>query len=182
MADAKVEFTVGSISFVGEGDGMVTNIVSLGLMVRGADCPLILAVDPDGEAVGVAHASWRGTVGRIASKLISTLVDRFRVEAGNVIACICPSAGPCCYEVGPEVRDVAIEGIGQRAEQFFLNRDGKLHFDLWAANRDELTQAGLRPENIHHSGLCTICNNDRFPSYRAEGSSAGRFIAVVGIG
>jgi len=166
---------------VGEGDGMVTNISSLGLMVRSADCPLILAVDSVGGAIGAAHASWRGTVGRIASELIVTMVSRFGVRPDGVVACICPSAGPCCYEVGPEVRDAAVGGIGRYAERFFERRGGRLYFDLWSANSDELARAGVAPRNIHVSGQCTICNNDRFCSHRVEGDAAGRFAAVIGV-
>ncbi len=166
---------------VGDGDGMVTNANSLGLMICGADCPLILAAEPVSRSIAVAHASWRGTAGRIASKLIAALVGRFAARSENVIACIGPSAGPCCYQVGQDVRIAAIEGIGQHAERFFLRRDGRLYFDLWSANSDELTRAGVRRENIYLSDECTICNSDRFPSYRAEGESAGRFAAVIAI-
>ena len=166
---------------VGAADAMVTDVRSLGLMVRSADCPLILAVDPVRRAIGVGHASWRSTVSRIASKLVETLADRFGVRPGDVIACICPSAGPCCYEVGPEVRTAAINGIGAHAEQFFPQRGGKLYFDLWAANREQLIRGGVRPENIHIARECTICHNAHFPSYRAEGEAAGRFAAVLAL-
>ncbi len=160
---------------------MVTNVASLGLVMFSADCPLILAADPAGRAIGLAHASWRATVGRIASRLIARLSDDFHVSPENVVACISPSAGPCCYEVGPDVRQSALEGIGRDAERFFIERDGKTYFDLWSANIDELARAGVRRPNTHLSHQCTICNNERFPSYRAEGDTAGRFAAVLAL-
>jgi len=172
---------VGGGGPVGRGDGMVTNVPSLGLMIRSADCPVILAVDKVSGAIGVAHASWRGTVGRIASELIVAMVGRFGVRPDDVVACICPSAGPCCYEVAPEVRDAAVGGIGRHAERFFDRREGRLYFDLWSANADELARAGVLPRNIHVSGQCTVCNNDRFPSHRVEGDGAGRFAALIGL-
>ena len=56
------------------GDGLVTDCVGIGLLGRSADCPLILVADAHRRAIGMAHASWRGTVRRIASKLVSALV------------------------------------------------------------------------------------------------------------
>ena len=166
---------------VGECDGLITNAAKLGLVVRSADCPIILVADPPGHAIGVAHASWRGTVRRIASKLVESLVRSFAVEPGKLTACITPSAGPCCYDVQQDVQDAAIDGIGERTEEFFHWRDGKTYLDLWAANVDELMRAGLAADNIHVAGICTICSGGRFPSYRAEGDAAGRFGAVLAI-
>jgi hypothetical protein len=58
---------------------------------------------------------------------------------------------------------------------------GQMYFDLWSANRDQLLRAGLAPQNIHTSSVCTICHNELFPSYRVEGESAGRFAAIIGV-
>jgi hypothetical protein len=30
------------------------------------------------------------------------------------------------------------------------------------------------------AGICTLCRNDLFPSYRREGNAAGRFAAALG--
>jgi copper oxidase (laccase) domain-containing protein len=111
-------------------------------------------------------------------------------EPDGIVACVSPSAGPCCYEVGPEVLKAAVEGIGPHAATFFRatgrallagqgRQDRKALFDLWSANRDQLLRAGLRERNIHVAGLCTMCRNDLFPSHRREGDAAGRFAAIV---
>jgi len=165
--------------FVGTGDAMVTNVSLRGLMGRSADCPLILVADPVSGAVGLAHASWQGTVDRIASKLVVRIVGRFGARPQDLRACIGPSAGPCCYGVRRDVLQRAVVGIGPGAERFFPRRDGKMYFDLWSANVDELVRAGLPFENVHVAGVCTICRNDVFPSYRVEGASAARFAAVI---
>lgn len=80
-----------------------------------------------------------------------------------------------------DVLDAAADGIGEHSAEFFHYRDGKTYLDLWAANVDELTRAGLAAENIHVAGICTICSGGRFPSYRAERDSAGRFGAILAI-
>jgi len=165
----------------GEADGLVTDAPALGVMCVAADCPLILAADTAGPAVGVAHASWRGTVRQVATRLIEALRRHFGVRAEDVVACICPSAGPCCYEVGGEVLDEAVGMLGLPAERFFRARpEGKFLFDLWAANRDQLLRAGLLRRNVYTAGVCTICHNDLYPSYRVEGPAAGRLAAIIG--
>ena len=146
-----------------------------------ADCPLILAADPSGPAVGMAHASWRGTVKGIAARLIEAMGAEFGTDPAGAVACIGPAAGPCCYEVGPEVRRAADRALGPMAGRFFREGGGGRYlFDLWAANRDQLLRAGLADCNVHTAGICTICRNDLFPSYRVEGDAAGRFVAVIG--
>ncbi len=163
----------------GSGDGMVIAGGSIGLMGLAADCPLVLAVDPVSGAVGLAHASWRGTAMRITAELVAHFVSRFGSKPVDLVACICPSAGPCCYEIGSDVVQLASAGLGLRAPQFLQKREGKVYFDLWAANIDELMQAGVERENICSANLCTLCRNDLFPSHRMEGEQAGRFVAVI---
>lgn len=165
----------------GEADGLVTDRPGLGVMAFSADCPLVLVAHTGGRAVAVAHASWRSTVAGVSRRMIETLVGAFGVEARDLVACIAPSAGPCCYEVGGEVVDAAVRALGLGAQRFFRElRPGKFLFDLWAANRDQLLRAGVGRGNLHTAGICTICRNDLLPSYRVEGPSAGRFVAVIG--
>jgi len=175
----KTVVSVDSGGVAGPADAIVTNTGFIALMGRSADCPIILAADPIRGAVGMAHASWRGTAGRIASELIIRMVSEYDSRPEHIVAGICPSAGPCCYEVGRDVVQAVVGGVGGHAERFFQSRDGKTFLDLPAANRDELLHVGLLEENIHIAGVCTICHNDLYPSYRAEGAEAGRFVAFV---
>jgi copper oxidase (laccase) domain-containing protein len=120
-------------------------------------------------------------VAGITAAVVRHMVD-LGCEASDLVACICPSAGPECYEVGDEVRAAALGGIGPHAAAFFrAGPRGRDHLDLWHANVDALTRAGLEPTSIHVAGVCTLCRNDLFPSHRREGEAAGRFAAVVGL-
>ncbi len=175
--DVKVAISGGD---QGSADGLVTVTPNLGLLCRSADCPIILAADSNGPAVGIAHASWKGTVARITERLIEAMVKNFGCDPKNIVACICPSAGPDRYEVGMDVYNIAIEKLGDQAKCFFVREDGKLKFDLWAANTNQLQNAGVEFMNIYTARICTITNNDRYPSYRAEGTSAKRFAAMIG--
>jgi len=164
----------------GLADGLVTTARGLALMGKSGDCPIVLMADQHGRAVGFAHASWRATVAGITLAVVGRMVE-LGCEPGDLVACVCPSAGPECYEVGDEVRAAAIRGIGPHAAAFFRpGPRGKAHFDLWHANVDALTRAGLKAQSIHVAGVCTLCRNDLFPSHRREGEAAGRFAAVIG--
>lgn len=166
---------------IGPGDGLVTTKISLALIGKSADCPIVLIADRRRRAVGFAHASWRATVAGIVRAVVGRMAEA-GCDASELVACICPSAGPECYEVGDEVRAAAIDGLGPHAKEFFHpGPDGKDHFDLWAANADVLMRLGVPVASIHVAGWCTLCRNDVFPSYRREGNSAGRFAAAIGL-
>jgi hypothetical protein len=166
----------------GFADGLVTAIEGLALLGKSGDCPIVLIGDRRGRAVGFAHASWRATVAGITPAVVRRMAD-LGCERSELVACICPSAGPCCYEVGEEVRAAVIDGIGPQAEAFFRpGPTGKPHFDLWHANAGALIRADVPSQSIHVAGVCTLCRNDLFPSHRREGDTAGRFAAVVGCG
>jgi len=163
-----------------QADGLVTATPNLALLCRSADCPIILAADSNGPAVGIAHASWKGTVARIAERLIEAMTENFGCDPANIVACVSPSAGPDKYEVGQDVYDIAIEKLGDEAKWFFVRDGDKLKFDLWAANTNQLQRAGIGFMNIYTARVCTITNSGRYPSYRAEGASAKRFAAIIG--
>jgi YfiH family protein len=166
----------------GQADALFTTRPGLVLIGKSADCPLVLVADRLGHVVGFAHASWRSTVAGIVPSLIAQMLQNSDCKAGDLVACICPSAGPECYEVGAEVRQTALQRMGVRAQAFFKpGLQGKYFFDLWSANTDALLGKGLRPENVQVAGMCTICRDDLFPSYRREGSKAGRFVAALGL-
>ena len=168
--------------FAGEADSLWSDQPGLGVIGRSADCPLILVggTRPDESRVwGFAHASWRSTVQGITTGLILALTEA-GADPAELRAVICPSAGPCCYEVGEEVRNAALESLGPGAAWFFMEKLNGLSFDLWAANIAQLTAAGVTEDNIFNVQHCTICGGDRYPSYRREGDMAGRFAAVIG--
>jgi copper oxidase (laccase) domain-containing protein len=114
-----------------------------------------------------------------ASNLVRQMVDQFGSRADCLTAAITPSAGPCCYEVGDEVRRVASTRLAE-AEACFVERDGRFLFDLWRANRRQLIDGGVPAEQIETAGLCSMCD-DRFWSHRRDGADAGRFGLIVAL-
>jgi YfiH family protein len=146
------------------------------LGIQTADCVPILLVDPARRLVAAAHAGWRGTAKGVAAGAVTALAARgSRPE--DLLAALGPAIGPCCYEVGEEVR----EAFPPSGAAFFRpGPNGRPHLDLRAANARQLVAAGLRPQALHHVADCTRCRADLYPSYRRDGRGAGRVISFVG--
>lgn len=158
-----------------EGDAAVACEAGLLLGIETADCLPILLVDPRRRVVAAAHAGWRGTAAGVARAALARLRDGGSRPAG-ILAALGPGIGPCCYEVGEELRREFPGG-----EAFFCpGPQGKPHLDVRAANRSQLLAEGLAPENIHSVDDCTRCRADLYPSYRRDGHGAGRMVSYIG--
>ena len=86
---------------------------------------------------------------------------------------------PEMYEIGPEVIEAVQEAFGPDAPELLPRFGGSTHFDLWAANRLTLEQAGLR--NIEVAGICTGTHTEDWFSHRAEKGKTGRFGVLMGL-
>ena len=165
-----------------EADVLVSDNPDVALAVRAADCVPLLMADPRTHAVAAVHAGWRGTAANAAGAAVDALVREFGARPRDLIAAIGPAIGACCYEVGPELVEAFVDAGNSRehAARWFMSPAGaRPRLDTWAANRDQLMDAGLLEENIHLSGLCTASNLDLFPSFRVEKEAAGRLAGVI---
>jgi len=153
---------------LGQGDALIEATPGSAVAVRTADCIPILLVDTRNRAVAAVHAGWRGTVAQIVSNAIEEMHRRFGTVGADLHAAIGPGIGKCCYEVGPEV-----------AAQF--GEQGRAHIDLVEANRAQIQAAGVTPDRIYASNLCTMCRLDEFHSYRRDREAAGRMHSFAGI-
>lgn len=151
------------------------------LLLKFADCTPLLLWDPVRRWVAAAHAGWRGTACNVAATAVAALVQVAGSRAADLWAAIGPAIGVCCYEVAPAVvAAVARNGLDPAAVSQPGPR-GRPHLDLLAANRQQLTAAGVRPEQIVAAAVCTACHPDLFFSHRALGVPAGRFGVVAGV-
>jgi YfiH family protein len=159
-----------------EGDAATADAPALLLGVETADCLPVLLVDPRRRAVAVAHAGWRGTAAGVARSAVRALLAGGS-RPDDLSAALGPAIGPCCYEVGDDVR----AAFGRGGAVFFRpGPRGRPHLDLRAANRGQLRDAGLRDDTLHDLADCTFCRADLYHSFRRDGSGAGRMISYVG--
>ena len=142
-------------------DGQWTDRSGVLLGVAAADCVAVLVADPEGR-LGVAHAGWEGTSLRVARALVETMVAG-GASRERLVASLGPSIGPCCYAID-EARAALIESrIGGDS---LIHDDGRIAFDLWHANAEQLRDAGV--ERVETSGVCTLSGGADLWSYRGR--------------
>jgi polyphenol oxidase len=140
------------------GDGLWTDEPGLPVLAMTADClPIALVRDNGSPAVAVLHAGWRGLLQGVVARGVEIL-------GGGVRAAIGPAIGPCCYEVGPEVREPFRDAYGDEV----LHGS---HLDLWSSAERALRAAGV--EDVHRVDRCTFCEADAFFSHRRTGKPRG---------
>jgi YfiH family protein len=158
------------------GDAATAAEPGLLLGIETADCLPVLLVDPRLRRVAAAHAGWRGTAAGVARRAALALIESGS-HPSDLEAALGPGIGPCCYEVGDELR----AAFGPAGEAFFrAGPRGRPHLDVRAANRLQLEQAGLDPARIHDVDECTACAPERYHSYRREGPGGGRMVSFIG--
>ncbi|MFQ6015802.1 MAG: peptidoglycan editing factor PgeF [Anaerolineae bacterium] len=160
-------------------DALVTALPDTPLMLRFADCVPIILYDPRHKVIGLAHAGRQGTVAKVAQRTALTMTEVFGCQPDDIRAGIGPSIGPCCYQVNQETVERVRSTIPYWGDLLHPQRDSVWHFNLWEANRRQLTEVGVT--QVEMSKLCTACHVDQFFSHRAEGGKTGRFGGLIGI-
>jgi YfiH family protein len=156
-------------------DAFITNTPSILIGVLSADCVPILLYDPIKGVVASIHAGWRGTVAEIVICTIQRMMQAFNCSPSSIIAGIGPSISSTNFEVGDEV------AIHFKDTCKCIGTNGKMHIDLWLANKLQLLEMGVKEHNISISGLCTFANNTAFYSARKDGIQTGRLASVIGL-
>ena len=90
-------------------DGVVTDIPDALLTAFGGDCPPVYLADPVRGAVGLVHAGWKGTLGRIPAVGIAQMTVHFGCDPSDMYAAIGPGVCRDCYEMGDEVYEAFAE-------------------------------------------------------------------------
>ena len=171
-----------------EVDGNITNVRGLVLAVYASDCVPLYFADPVRRAIGAVHSGWRGTVQRIGAVTVKKMSETYGTDPADLICAAGPSICRSCYEIGAEVAEEFMKEFPGHEDEI-LTDDGmrdvtdpktgeaksehKYHLDLWQANRIVLEEAGVRPENIQITDICTCCNPGLLFSHRISGRKRG---------
>ncbi len=160
-----------------EADAVITTRTDIALGVLTADCVPVVLFDTRKKILALVHAGWRGTVGEITRKTVEALERDFHCNPSDIYAAVGPSIGPEVYEVGNEVIHI-FETLKYGIEHWKPTPNGKFLLDLWSANRYQLEVAGILPENIEMTTICTY-SNTQFYSARRDSVHTGRFATVA---
>ncbi len=151
-------------------DAVITDIAGLTLLAFSADCLTVFFTA--GDWIGVAHAGWRGTQSRIVPKTLRLIAEKAGCRPRNVHVIFGPAIGPSHYEVGSEFKAYFRAGS-------FVEKNGKLFFNIAKENKLQLRETGLPERNISDHEICTVNENDNFHSFRKEKDKAGRTISFI---
>ncbi|HAO22651.1 MAG TPA: peptidoglycan editing factor PgeF [Desulfobacteraceae bacterium] len=154
------------------GDAMISDMIGKYLLIQTADCQAVFLYDPIRRVAGNIHSGWRGSVLNIIAHTIHAMTQYFGSDPRDISAGICPSLGPCCAEF--------IRYKEEIPEVYWKYKDDNHYFDFWAISEEQLRDAGVLPQNIQTTRICTRCRTDLFFSYRGE-KITGRCAAIIGL-
>lgn len=144
--------------------GEIPNTDAVILMEKGyaltlnfADCTPIILFDPELNIASGVHAGWRGTAAKIAQKTAKKMMS-LGSKPNNIIAAIGPCISKCCFEVNEEV----VKAL--QPYTTYETKGDKFMVDLKETNKKQLLDIGV--EKIDISPNCTVCEHEKFFSYR----------------
>lgn len=164
-------------------DGLITNVPGICLVTSYADCVPLYFVDPVKRAVGLSHSGWRGTVGKIGKKTIELMQETYGSDPADILAAVGPSVCMECYEVSEDVIRQFQDTFAEESwtELFYRKPNGKYQLDLWQANSLIFREAGILPEHIAVTNVCTHCNSKILYSHREAGDRRGNLCAFLAL-
>ncbi len=162
-------------------DALVTADEGVPLSTSFADCVPLIFYDPVKKVAALAHSGWRGTVMEIGKLTIEYMTEQFGTDPADIIAAIGPSICRSCYEVSEDVADAFKKIVREEEIPLIMDEkgNGKYQLDLWKANELILLKAGIRPENLDITDLCTCCNHELLFSHRASHGKRGNLNCFI---
>jgi polyphenol oxidase len=158
-------------------DGLLTNEKGILCTAFFADCVPLFFFDPVTKYIGIAHAGWKGTVGRIAE----VMTNQF-VELGTDLQDLRVAIGPCITKSNYEIDDYVKDRIPEEYREKVLTPVGNQHYllDLKQLNVEILVQSGVFRSNIDVTNYCTFRDKDLFFSHRRDEGKTGRMLGFIG--
>lgn len=162
-------------------DGLVTNEPGIPLITFYADCVPLFFYDPMKKVIAMAHSGWKGTVERIGAEMVSYMGTEYGSKPEDIICAIAPSICQKCYEVSEDValRFLEVFGDGYGDTLLYKKGNGKYQLNLHKACEITLLDAGIRPEHLDITDICTCCNPEFLFSHRASNGMRGNLAGVM---
>jgi YfiH family protein len=123
-------------------DAAVTRERGIVCAVLTADCLPVLFAERQGNAVGIAHAGWRGLAAGIVESTVAAMHE-LGAQPRDLVAWLGPGIGPDAFEVGGEVRAAFCDCDPAAASCFAPDGPGKWRADLAGLARQRLAAAGV---------------------------------------
>ena len=109
----------------------------------------------------------------VTPKTVEVMAEKLGAKRESLIAVLGPSIRQECFETDADVPEAMERLMGERVHPFIAEKGVKFHVNLQGIGVRLLTDAGLSPENVIDSGICTKCCADEFWSHRATHGHRG---------
>ncbi len=164
-------------------DAVITSVPGVTLCATFADCVPLFFIDTKNQAIGLAHSGWRGTVQKIGLETVREMQKQFGSKPQDILAAIGPCICGDCYEIGAEVAVEFLTAFEGAEDKGVLQKKSaeKYQLDLRKANEQVFLEAGILPEHITVSDICTCCNPTLLFSHRATKGRRGALGAFLGM-
>ena len=161
-------------------DGLITNEPGIVLSTFYADCVPLYFVDPVHRAIGLSHSGWRGTVNKMGQVTIEAMKREFGSRAADLYCAIGPSICQDCYEISRDVAEEFMKAFPKHVNDILIQKsEEKFQLDLWKANEIVMLKAGILPEHLAVTNICTCCNPTELFSHRASKGKRGNLAAFL---
>ena len=154
-------------------DGIINFGGDLVCSIKVADCLPIFFVNNISKTIGVVHAGWRGLSFGIIEEYINNIKLNGERATDNYVF-IGPSIQKCCFKIQDDV-------FGQ-FDSSYVSKLDEIHYKVdlqnWAMSK--LLKLKINKDKIFISNNCTYCFEEKYDSFRREGSNAGRMYAILG--
>lgn len=156
-------------------DGLITDKKNLCLVTSFADCVPVIFVDKKRHVIGSAHSGWRGTVGNITRNVVEQMGQKFGTKPEDLVSFIGPSICMDCYEISEDVAEEFKKAYSKEEQKHILldKKNDHYQLNLHMANYYNMLNAGIKPESINVTNICTCCNKDLLFSHRASKGKRG---------
>lgn len=149
--------------------------LSVCVSLRFADCaPVVIACAGEKKWLLALHSGFAGTVRNICGAALDETLKR-NASAGVklIYAWVAPSICGKCYtrKIGDPT---TVKGMASFAGNNFSVAGNYVYFDIKGEIKSQLENCGVLPDNIFISDFCTVCDNDKFYSYRMGDLDADR--------
>lgn len=160
-------------------DALVLSSKNLAIALNFADCVPIMLYDKKNNIGAIAHAGWKGTAAKIASKTVRFMSDYYETQPSDIVAIIGPAIGSDNYQVDRDVFEKIITTINTNQDECYRydEQTQKFNTDLKKVNFYQLENIGVK--EIDLCGYCTFDSDDIFFSYRKDHGKTARHSAIM---
>lgn len=151
-------------------DGVITKEKNVVLTCITGDCVPIMFADVKNGVVGVSHQGWKGSLGRMAQKMIESMCE-IGAEKKYLYAAIGPAIGSCCYAVYGERLELFYKEFSNytNSQLRIIEKRNTTHYlNLSLLNYMQLCEVGIQESHIDHRIFCTSCDSANFYSYQRD--------------